>query len=72
MFENQQIAVIKEKCRRFMNSSECLKTHRATFWTQKVPKEAERCGLHAEFYKSFFQKHFVVNERSSVKNSFST
>ena len=44
MVENREIAVIEGKCRRFRNSSKCLKTHCAAhnwpIWTQKVPKEA--------------------------------
>ena len=42
--ENQQLAVFEGKCRRFRNSSDCLKTHcAANNWPickQKVPKEA--------------------------------
>ena len=49
MFENRQIAVIEGKCRRFRNSSECFKTRCAAtdrpIVTQKVPKEAQECGL---------------------------
>ena len=30
MFENRQLAVFEGKCRRFRNSSECLKTNRAS------------------------------------------
>ena len=44
MFENRQFSVVEGKCRRFRNSSECLKTHCAAnnwpIWRQKVPKEA--------------------------------
>ena len=44
MFENRQIALIEGKCRRFRNSSDCLKTHCVAnnwpIWTQNVPKEA--------------------------------
>ena len=39
-------------------------------WTQKVPKEALRCGLQTCTW--VFQKQFVVHKRSAVKNSFST
>ena len=49
MFENRQLAVFEGKCRRFRNSSECLKAHCDSnnwpIWMQKVPKEAYRCGL---------------------------
>ena len=44
MFENWRFPVFEGKCRRFRNSSDCLKTHCAAnnwlIWTQKVPKEA--------------------------------
>ena len=49
MFQTRLIAVIEGICRRFRNSSECLKTHCAAnncpIWTQKSPKEALRVGL---------------------------
>ena len=44
MFENRQLAVFEGKCRRFRNSSECLKTHCTSnnlpIGTKKVPKQA--------------------------------
>ena len=65
MLENRQIAVIEAKCRRFRNSSQCLKTRRASnnwpIWTQKVPKEAQRLGLQTSiraFSKIFSRKKF--------------
>ena len=60
MFENRQLAVFEGKCRRFRNSSECLKTHCGAndwpIWTQKVSKEAQRCELPT--LKRFFSKIF--------------
>ena len=53
MFGNQQIAAIEGKCRRFRNSSECLKNHCAAnnwqIWTQSVKMWI------TNFYKSFFK-----------------
>ena len=76
MFENRQLAVFEGKCRRFRNSSECLKTHWAValmidqFWGKRCQKKHKDgdCNL---FYE-FFQKCFVVHEQSAVGNSFST
>ena len=62
IFENRQLAVFEGKCRRFRNSSECLKTHCASnywpIWTQTVPKEAYRCGLKTSI--RVFQKIFCL------------
>ena len=57
MFEKRQIAAIEGKCRRFWNSSECLKAQCSannwSIWTQKVAKEAYRCVT--TFYRSSFK-----------------
>ena len=63
MFENRQLAVLEGKFHRFRNSSECLKTHCASI--------IDQCGRKT-FFRSFFQKYFVVHEQSPAESSFST
>ena len=74
MFENRQIAVIEGKCRRFRNSSECLKTHFAAnnwpIWTQRCQKK--RKDVDYKLIYISLQKYFVAHERSTVKSSFIT
>ena len=49
MSENDKMAVFEGKCRRFRNSSECLKTHCASnnwpIWTQKGAKRSVKMWL---------------------------
>ena len=65
MFENRQLAVFVGKCRRFRNSSECLKTHCGSnswpIWTQKVSKEAYRCAQ--QTFMRVFSKIFCCTWR---------
>ena len=78
MFESRQIAVIliEGKCRRFPNSSECLNTHcfakNRPIWTQKVPKEALRCGLQTSIRGFLLNIWFYMNSRLSKIRSVHT
>ena len=73
MFENRQLTVFEEKCHWFRNSSKCLKTHCAVnnwpIWTQKVPKEAKRCGLQASRWGFFKNLLSYMKSRLSKTRS---
>ena len=71
--DNLCYIVIKGKCRRLQNSSECLKTHCATkilpIWTKRCKKK--RKDTDYKLLLEFFQKYFVLHERWAIKISFS-
>ena len=58
MFKHWQIAGFEGNCRRFRNSSECLKTlcaaNNRSIWTKNVPTVAQRRGLQT-FIRFFFK-----------------
>ena len=75
MFENREIAALERKCRRFRNSSKCLKTHCATKkiyqFGYKRCQNKRKDVVYKLLYDSI-QKYLVVHEQWAVKNSFRT
>ena len=67
MFENRQLAVFEGKCRRFRDSSECLKTHCAVKNDQfgRRSFQKKRKDVDYKHLKEFFQKKiFYMNGRN--------
>ena len=66
MFENRQIALIEGKCRRFRNSSGCLKTRCADLDAQRAKRSVKMWTT--TFYKSFF-KNILLFMRSQLSKT---
>ena len=74
MFENRQLAVLEEKCRRFRNSSECFRFTVPRIIDQFGHKRCQkkRKDVGYKLILEYFQKCFTVHEQLAVKNSLST